>query len=74
MPSFSDQPTPHGVVTVDANVDRDGNVTSTRVISNSTGDQNLAVLAEHEIRVAKFVAPIRRCAPQPFIFTYKRSF
>ena len=74
LPAFSDQATPHGVVAVDANVDRNGNVTSTHVISNTTGDQTLAAMAEREIRDAKFVAPIRRCAPQPFIFSYKRSF
>lgn len=72
-PSFSDSGA-HGVVTVDANVDRNGNVTSTKIIANTTGDKALAALAEREIRGARFVAPIRDCAQQAFIFTYKRTF
>jgi len=73
-PSFSDSPMPHGIVTVDANVDARGNVTSTRVVSNTTGDESLGAMAEREIRQAKFIAPIRNCVSKPFIFTYKRSF
>jgi uncharacterized protein YgiM (DUF1202 family) len=72
-PSFSDSGA-HGIVTVDANVDRNGNVTSTTVISNTTGDPALAFLAEREIKGAKFVAPVRNCVTRAFIFTYKRSF
>jgi uncharacterized protein YgiM (DUF1202 family) len=64
----------HGIVTVDANVDTRGNVTSTKVVSNTTGDESLGALAEREIRGAKFSAPIRNCVAKAFIFTYKRSF
>ncbi len=73
-PSFSDSSTAHGIVTVDANVDAKGNVTSTHAITNTTGDDSLGLLAEREIRQAKFIAPIRNCVAKPFIFTYKRSF
>jgi len=79
--SFATTPTPsftengaHGVVTVEANVDKNGVVQSTRVISNTTGDESLAVIAEHEITKTRFVPPIRNCAQKAFIFTYKRSF
>jgi TonB family protein len=72
-PAFSDS-SAHGVVTVEANVDKGGNVTSTKLISNSTGDEALGVLAQREIRDAKFSPPIRNCVPKAFIFTYKRSF
>ena len=64
----------HGVVTVDANVDTKGNVTSTKVVGNTTGDESLGATAEREIRAAKFSPPIRNCVAKPFIFTYKRSF
>lgn len=64
----------HGIVTVDASVDPRGNVTSTKVTSNTTGDDSLGALAEKEIRGAKFTAPIRNCVAKAFIFTYKRSF
>lgn len=72
-PAFSDSGA-HGIVTVEANVDARGNVTSTRVLNNTTGDETLGVLAEREIREAKFSPPIRNCVPKAFIFTYKRSF
>ena len=72
-PSFSDS-SAHGMVTVEANVDARGNVTSTRVVTNTTGDEALGVLAEREIRQAKFSAPVRDCVAKAFIFTYKRSF
>lgn len=64
----------HGLVVVDAYVDVKGNVTSTKVISNSTGDLALGSLTEREIRTAKFAPPVRNCVPRAFIFTYKRSF
>ena len=74
VPSFSDNQTAHGIVTVDANVDMRGIVTATRVISNTTGDVSLGALTEKEIRNAKFAPPVRNCEPKAFIFTYRRSF
>ncbi len=74
LPSFSDRATIHGVVTVDATVDVKGNVTATKIISNTTNDESLAFLAEREIKNTKFVAPIRNCSARPFIFTYTRTF
>jgi SH3 domain-containing protein len=73
-PSFSDNGSAHGIVTVDATVDTHGNVTATKIVTNTTGDQSLGVLAEREIRDAKFSPPIRNCVAKAFIFTYKRSF
>jgi uncharacterized protein YgiM (DUF1202 family) len=73
MPVFSDSGA-HGMVTVEANVDSKGNVTSTKLISNTTGDESLGFLTEREIRAAKFIPPVRECVPKAFIFTYKRSF
>ena len=79
--SFATTPTPdlrptdrHGLVVVDATVDAAGKVTSTKIVSNGTGDNDLAKQAEREIRSARFVAPVRDCAPRTFIFTYKRTF
>jgi len=73
MPSFSDRGA-HGMVVVEANVNASGNVTKTRVVSNGTGDETLAFLAEKEIKAAKFSPPIRNCLPRAFIFTYRRAF
>jgi hypothetical protein len=72
-PSFSDKPRP-GIVVVEATVNANGEVVSTRVVSNTTGEEALAFLTEREIRAAKFTAPIRDCAPRTFIYTYRRTF
>ncbi|HUP59495.1 MAG TPA: SH3 domain-containing protein [Thermoanaerobaculia bacterium] len=71
--AFSDSGA-HGIVIVEANVTTRGNVTSTKVVSNSTGDEALAFLAQREIRSATFAPPIRNCVPRAFIFTYRRTF
>lgn len=65
---------PHGLVVVEVTVAASGEVTRTKVISNSTNDESLAFLAEREIRQAKFAPPIRNCSPRPFVFTYRRTF
>ena len=72
MPSFVEGGRP-GLVVVEASVNTRGEVTSTKVISNSTGDPALATLTEKEIRSAKFIPPKRDCQPRAFIYTYKRS-
>jgi uncharacterized protein YgiM (DUF1202 family) len=71
--SFSDSGA-HGLVVVEANVNTKGVVTSTKLISNTTGDEALAFLTEREIKSAKFSAPIRNCVARAFIFTYRRTF
>lgn len=73
LPSFSDKPKP-GMVVVDASVNTKGDVVSTKVVSNSTGEEALAFLTQREIKSAKFTAPIRNCVPRSFIYTYKRTF
>jgi outer membrane biosynthesis protein TonB len=72
-PRFSDSGG-HGLVVVEGNVNARGNVTSTRVVTNQTGDPGLGKLAEAELKSAKFEAPRRNCVALAFIFTYKRSF
>jgi len=71
--AFSDRPA-KGRVIVEALVNTKGDVTSTKLIANTTGDETLAFLAEREIREAKFSPPIRNCVPRNFIFTYTRTF
>ena len=73
MPAFTEGG-PHGLVVVDASVNTNGDVTATKVVSNSTGEPGMATIVEKEIRAAKFTPPVRDCAPRSFIFTYKRSF
>lgn len=71
--SFTEQDA-HGLVVVEANVSAKGVVTSTKVVTNNTGDPAAGTVAEREIRSAKFAPPIRNCQPRSFIFTYRRTF
>lgn len=64
----------HGLVVVEASVNTKGIVTSTKVVSNATGDETLAFLTEREIKTAKFSPPIRNCGPRAFIYTYRKMF
>lgn len=73
MLSFSDS-SAHGVVVVEATVSAKGDVQTTKVVKNDTGDPALAFLAEREIKKAKFSPPIRNCVARSFIFTYRRTF
>lgn len=73
-PAFAEGGSKHGLVVIDAYVSPAGDVTSTRVVTNETGDAKLASSAENEIKSAKFEAPKRNCVARAFIFTYKRSF
>jgi hypothetical protein len=73
-PAFSDNQSSHGIVIVDAGVDNKGNVVSTRIVSNTTGDPSLASLTERELREARFAPPVRNCVAKAFVFTYKRAF
>lgn len=72
-PAFSDS-SAHGIVTIEAGVDVKGNVVSTRIVSNTTGDPALGTLAERELREARFAPPVRNCVARAFIYTYKRAF
>ncbi len=71
--AFSDRARP-GMVVVEASVNTKGDVTKTKVVSNTTGEESLAFLAEREIKSAKFSPPIRNCVPRAFVFTYRRTF
>ena len=72
-PAFSEN-SAHGIVTVEAGVSAKGDVVSTRVVSNTTGDPALGAVVERELREAKFSPPVRNCVAKAFIYTYKRAF
>jgi hypothetical protein len=72
-PSFNEGG-PHGVVTIEASVSAAGIVTSTRVISNTTGQEAFAAIAAREVKEAKFAPPVRSCVARAFVFTYRRAF
>ena len=72
-PAFNEDG-PHGVVTIEASVNAQGTVTSTKVVSNTTGADALATIAAREVTAAKFAPPVRNCVTRAFLFTYRRAF
>jgi uncharacterized protein YgiM (DUF1202 family) len=72
-PSFNENG-PHGVVTIEASVNAEGIVTSTKVVSNTTGEEAYAAMAAREVKEAKFAPPVRNCVTRAFLFTYRRAF
>jgi TonB family protein len=72
-PSFNENG-PHGVVTIEASVNAEGVVTSTKVVSNTTGEEAYATLAAREVKEARFAPPVRNCVTRAFVFTYRRAF
>jgi uncharacterized protein YgiM (DUF1202 family) len=72
-PAFNEDG-PHGVVTIEASVNAQGSVTSTKVVSNTTGADALAIIAAREVTAAKFAPPVRNCVTRAFLFTYRRAF
>ncbi len=65
---------PHGRVVVEGEVDVDGKVAKTRVVSNPSGNGDLAKRAEAELKQMTFLPPVRNCRLRPFTYTYARSF
>ncbi|MBL8113327.1 MAG: SH3 domain-containing protein [Acidobacteria bacterium] len=73
-PLSFDSTGPRGRVVVEGNVSVAGVVTSTKVVSNSSGKPELAERAERELRAMKFAAPVKGCKPKAFVYTYARTF
>lgn len=65
---------PHGRVVVEGEVGPDGVVKKTKMVSNGSGNAELAAQAEGELKQMKFVAPVRHCRVQTFAYTYTRNF
>ncbi len=63
-----------GKVVIEATVDSSGSVTSTRVVTDTTGIPELLQRALSEVKAFKFAPPVRDCKAVPFIYTYTRSF
>lgn len=73
VPRFSERG-PHGLVSVEADVDARGIVRSLKVVTNTTGSSELGRVAEQELRGVQFIPPVRNCMAVRFIYTYKRAF
>jgi TonB family protein len=65
---------PHGTVVVEAELDAAGQVTATRVLSNSLGDSKFEQAALADLRQLRFLPPTKDCKPRPFFYTFTREF
>ena len=63
-----------GTVVVEASVDAEGNVASTRLVRDTTSIPELVQRTESEARTLKFSPPVHNCRPVPFSYTYTRNF
>ena len=61
-------------VVLEATVSALGFVTAVTLVENTTGDDALRREAESELRALRFSPPVRNCKPQPFVYSYTRSF
>lgn len=70
-PSPASAPSTHGTIYIEAAVNTDGDVTSTKVLANTTGSAALAARNEAAIRAAKFYPIVIRGEKKPFLYDYR---
>lgn len=63
-----------GKVVLEAKVDEGGTIQRVKVVENTTGDPELAKLAEADLRKFKFRPPVKNCMATGFIYLYTRNF
>jgi uncharacterized protein YgiM (DUF1202 family) len=64
-------PATHGTIYIEAAVNTDGEVTSTKLITNTTGSDALAAQNEAAIKVAKFYPIVQKGEKKPFLYYYR---
>ncbi|MBV8516071.1 MAG: SH3 domain-containing protein [Acidobacteria bacterium] len=74
MPLPVSAPGAHGEVYIEADVNTDGDVTATRLISNSTGSTALAAQNENALKSAKFYPIIVRNERRAFKYYHRVSY
>ena len=71
IPSAVTAPGTHGTIYIEANVNTDGDVTSTRVITNTTGSDDLAARNAAALERAKFYPIVQHGERKPFLYYYR---
>ncbi|HUP47665.1 MAG TPA: SH3 domain-containing protein [Thermoanaerobaculia bacterium] len=66
--------TASGEIYIEADVNTDGDVVSTRIITNTTGNEALALHNEAALRQAKFYPIVRAGERQPFKYYYRVTY
>ena len=70
-PSPAVQPGAHGTVYIEANVNDQGEVTSTKIITNTTGSDGLAAQNEAALKRSRFYPIVQKGQRTPFIYYYR---
>jgi TonB family protein len=76
-PKFRTPPSPvvepgaHGEVYIEANVNDQGEVTSSKIIVNTTGSETLAAQNEAALRRARFYPIVQKGNRVPFVYYYR---
>jgi len=70
-PSPVTQPGAHGIVYIEANVNDQGEVTSGKIITNTTGSDTLAEQNLAALKMSKFYPIVRKGLRTPFVYYYR---
>lgn len=76
-PKFKNVPSPvtapgtHGTIYIQAQVNTEGEITSTKVISNTTGQEDLAARNEEALKRARFYPIVVKGERKPFEYYYR---
>ena len=70
-PAPVSQPNARGTIVLEANVNTDGEVTSVRTISNTTGSMMLETKNAESLRRARFEPIVQHGVRREFVYTYK---
>jgi uncharacterized protein YgiM (DUF1202 family) len=73
-PSPVVQPGAHGTIFIEANVNEQGEVTSTIVVANETGSAALAAQNEAALRQARFHPIVKKGRRVPFLYDYSVTY
>jgi len=70
-PSPVVQPGAHGTVYIEANVNDQGEITSTKILTNTTGSEGLAAQNEAALKRSSFYPIVQKGQRTPFIYYYR---
>jgi outer membrane biosynthesis protein TonB len=74
MPMPVSAPASHGEIYIEADVNSDGDVVGTRIITNTTGSPALAIQNEVALRSAKFHPIVIKGERKPFKYYHRVTY
>ena len=71
VPAPISAPGAHGTIYIEANVNTDGKVTSSKIITNTTGSEELAQRNVQALEQATFYPIVQKGEKKPFVYYYR---